>query len=56
MNCPGTAATDRCHCGALIEEFGSDHCRICFCEHYEATCEHRATAEELEEQALILAG
>lgn len=29
-----------CHCGAA---YGSgDHCPECFCEQYEATCDHRA--------------
>lgn len=29
-----------CHCGAAYG--GVDHCPECFCEQYEATCDHRA--------------
>ena len=29
----------RCHCGAEFD--GSDHCPMCYCEQFEATCDGR---------------
>lgn len=39
-----------CHCGAEFR--GCDHCPVCFCEQYEAICDHEATREELEDQRI----
>lgn len=38
MNAEATTTEDRCHCGADFD--GSDHCRECGCEQFEATCDH----------------
>lgn len=50
----GAEDEDECHCGARF--LGSDHCPCCYCERYEATCDYRATAAELEEQRERLYG